>query len=84
MGVLKEILLLPAAPVRGTVWVAERVLEEAEHQYYNPAVIRQELERVDALRDAGEIDDDEAEEWEDQLLERLVESRHRHGGTEGL
>jgi hypothetical protein len=54
MGLIKGLLTLPLAPVRGTVWVAEQVQEEAERQYYDPAVIRRELEEVDRLRTAGE------------------------------
>ena len=77
MGLIKGLLTLPLAPVRGTVWVAEQVQEEAERQYYDPAVIRRELEEVDRLRTAGEISEDEAEELEDALVERLMESRRR-------
>lgn len=36
MGLLKELLLLPAAPVRGTFWVLEQVVAQAEQQYYDP------------------------------------------------
>jgi hypothetical protein len=77
MGLIKGLLTLPLAPVRGTVWVAEQVQEEAERQYYDPAVIRRELEEVDRLRTAGEISEVEAEELEDALVERLMESRRR-------
>jgi hypothetical protein len=77
MGLIKGLLTLPLAPVRGTVWVAEQVQEEAERQYYDPAVIRRELEEVDRLRTAGEISEEEAEELEDALVERLMESRRR-------
>ena len=77
MGLIKGLLTLPLAPVRGTVWVAEQVQEEAERQYYDPAVIRRELEEVERLRTAGEITEDEAEELEDALVERLMESRRR-------
>lgn len=77
MGLIKGLLTLPLAPVRGTVWVAEQVQEEAERQYYDPAVIRRELEEVDRLRTAGDISEEEAEELEDALVERLMESRRR-------
>lgn len=83
MGVVREILLLPVAPLRGTLWVAERILETAEGEFYNPGVIRRELEQVDALRQSGEITEDEAEEWEETLIDRLIESRHRPGAREG-
>lgn len=83
MGLLKEVLLLPAAPLRGTVWVAQRVLEKAEEDYFNPGLIRREIEQVDQLRSTGEISDEAAEEWEDALIERLIESRRRTGARGG-
>jgi len=83
MGLIKGLLTLPLAPVRGTVWVAEQVQEEAERQYYDPAVIRRELEEVDRLRTAGEITEAEAEEAEDALVERLMESRRRPRSPKG-
>jgi len=77
MGLISGLLTLPLAPVRGTVWVAEQVLEEAERQHYDPARIRRELEDVDELRRAGEITEEQAEQLEDDLVERLMESRRR-------
>lgn len=77
MGLIAGLLTLPLAPVRGTIWVAEQVQEEAERQYYDPARIRRELEQVDELRQTGEITDEDAEQLEDALVERLMESRRR-------
>jgi hypothetical protein len=59
------------------VAVAEQVLKQAEEVYYDPVTIRRELEEVERLRDAGEIDDDEATEWEDHLIERLMVGQSR-------
>lgn len=83
MGLLREVALLPVAPLRGTLWVAERVLEKAEEDYYNPGLIRREIEQVDQMRAAGEISEDAAEEWEESLIERLIESRRRPGARGG-
>lgn len=77
MGLLSGLLTLPLAPVRGTIWVAEQVLEEAERQYYDPAAIRRQLEDVEERRVSGAISDEEAEQMEDELVERLMESRRR-------
>lgn len=79
MGLLTGLLTLPIAPLRGTVAVAEQVLRHAEEVYYDPATIRRELEEVDRLREAGEIDDDQATAWEDQLIERLMIGQARGG-----
>ena len=78
MGLLSGLLGLPLAPLRGTVAVAEQILQQAEETYYDPAAIRAELREVDRLREAGELTEDEATAWEDQLIERLmVGSRRR-------
>jgi hypothetical protein len=77
MGLLTGLLTFPLAPLRGTVAVAEQVLKQAEEVYYDPATIRRELEEVERLREAGEIDDEQATAWEDQLIERLMEGRSR-------
>jgi len=82
MGLFTGLLTLPLAPVRGTIWVAEQVLDEAERQFYDPAVIRRQLEQVDEMRRRGEISEDEAERMEDDLVERLMESRRRRAARE--
>ena len=79
MGLITGLLSLPLAPVRGTVWAAEQILGQAEEIYYDPVRIRSELEEVDRLRTEGQIDDATAEEWEEQLIERLMIGRERSG-----
>ncbi|GAA1575995.1 gas vesicle protein GvpG [Streptomyces globosus] len=71
MGLLSEVLLLPAAPVRGTVWVLRQVVAEAERQYRDPAVVQRELARLVAEYERGEIGDAEFDRREDELLARL-------------
>lgn len=71
MGLIGELLLLPAAPVRGTLWVLQKVVDEAERQYYDPSAIQGELARLAEQLDAGEIDEAEFDRREDELLERL-------------
>ena len=75
MGLLTGLLGLPLAPVRGTVWIADVVLEQDEEEYYDPARIRAQLEQVDEARAAGELSDDEATELEDELIARLMTPR---------
>jgi chorismate mutase len=72
MGLLTGLLGLPLAPLRGTVAVADQVLKQAEEEYYDPVRIRQQLEEVDRQREAGDITEDEAIAWEDELVERLM------------
>ncbi|WP_331447353.1 gas vesicle protein GvpG [Streptomyces xanthochromogenes] len=71
MGLLKELLLLPAAPVRGTFWVLGQVAAEAERQYYDPATVRRELAALEQQLTSGEIDEAEFDRREDELLDRL-------------
>ena len=79
MGLITALLGLPVAPMRGVVAVADQVLQQAEETYYDPSVIRAELENVDRLRAAGELTDEDAEAWEDELIDRLMESNRRRG-----
>ncbi len=76
MGLLKEVLLLPVAPARGTFWVLRQVVADAERQYYDPATIRAELAALEQRLEAGEIDAEEFDRREDELLDRL-ENRNR-------
>ncbi|GCD46888.1 gas vesicle protein GvpG [Streptomyces paromomycinus] len=81
MGLIKELLLLPAAPVRGTGWVLRQVLTEAERQYYDPAVVQRELRELAEQLDSGQIDEAEFDRREDALLDRLEELRKRQAGA---
>jgi hypothetical protein len=71
VGLIGEVLLLPFAPVRGSAWVIEQVLHEAERLYYDPATVRAELARLEEQLTSGEIDEEEFDRREDELLDRL-------------
>ena len=77
MGLLTGLLTLPLAPVRGTIWFAERLLEEAERELNDPAAIEQQLLVAEERYERGEISAEEFEEIEDELLRRLT----RGGGS---
>jgi cytochrome c-type biogenesis protein CcmI len=79
VGLISGILGLPVAPLRGVIAAAEQVRRQAEEEFYDPAVIRQQLEEVERLRDEGVLTDDEATMWEDELVERLLVARDRPG-----
>jgi gas vesicle protein GvpG len=72
MGILTGLLTLPLAPVRGTMWVAEILLEEAERQMRDPALVEQQLDEAEAAWERGELTDEEFAEIEDELLGRLL------------
>jgi hypothetical protein len=69
------LLGLPLAPVRGVIWLAEQVLEQAEEQLYDPARIRAQLEQVDEARRSGELSEEECVAIENELLQRLMYRR---------
>ncbi|MBY8345954.1 gas vesicle protein GvpG [Streptomyces spinosirectus] len=81
MGLIKEVFLLPFAPVRGSGWVIGQVLQEAERIYYDPATVRAELARLEEQLEAGELDEEEFDRQEDELLERLEIGLRRGGAT---
>jgi Gas vesicle protein G len=75
VGLVTGLLGLPLAPVRGVIWLAEQVLEQAEEQFYDPARIRAQLEQVDEARRSGELTEEECVEIENELLQRLMYRR---------
>ncbi|MFD2792453.1 gas vesicle protein GvpG [Promicromonospora vindobonensis] len=82
MGLFSALVSLPLAPVRGVVWIAEQVRDEAEREYYDADTIRRQLEDVAEARENGSIDDEEADALEEALVARLIEAnrRRREGG----
>ena len=87
MGLISGLLTLPLAPARGTVWLAERIQEQAEYELYDEDAIRAQLMEIDEARQAGEIDEEAARLAEDELLERLIAARalgadRTHGGID--
>jgi cytochrome c-type biogenesis protein CcmH/NrfG len=83
MGFITGLLTLPLAPIRGTVWLAERLYEQAQAELSDPAVLRRRLAEVDAARQDGSLDEDEAAEQEALLVRRLWEARGPRGPNEG-
>jgi hypothetical protein len=77
MGLISGLLKLPLSPVLGTVWIAEQIQAQAEAEYYDEAAIQAQLRDIDAARQAGTIDEAEADAAEDALIERLLEGRAR-------
>jgi hypothetical protein len=77
MGLIGSLLLLPAAPARGTAWVLRQVLAEAEREFYDPAAIQRELAALERRLLDGELSEAEFDRLEDDLLDRLDEARRR-------
>ncbi len=77
MGLITGLLTLPLAPVRGTVWLAEKIQEQAESELYDEGAIHGQLMQLEAMHVAGELTDEELRAAEDDLVERLMAIRAR-------
>jgi hypothetical protein len=71
LGLFTGLLLLPLAPVRGTVWIAEQLVAEAERELDDERVVRRLLLEAEAALERGELSEAEYDRIEDELLERL-------------
>jgi hypothetical protein len=79
MGFLTGLILLPLAPLRGTIWLAERLAEVAERELDSDTTLRRLLVEAEMAFDSGELSLEEYEQVEDELLERL--ERVREGAS---
>ncbi|MER6118524.1 gas vesicle protein [Streptomyces sp. A0642] len=75
MGLITGLLTLPLAPVRGVVWVAEKLNDAAERELHDPAVLRTQLAVLNQELEAGDISLEEFEREEERLLDRLHAAR---------
>ena len=76
MGMITGLLTLPLAPVRGVVWIAEILHEQAMSELYDEETIMRHLTEIELAHGAGAMEQDEYERQADALLERLQEVRH--------
>ncbi|MGR8008169.1 gas vesicle protein GvpG [Streptomyces hypolithicus] len=74
MGLITGLLTLPLAPVRGVIWVAEKIHDTAERELHDPAVLRAQLAVLNQELEDGDITLEEFEREEERLLDRLHES----------
>lgn len=75
MGLFSGLLGLPLAPVKGVIWVGERIAEEADRVHNDPGRIRQELADLDEALADGEITEADHRLQEDALVRRLTEGQ---------
>jgi DNA/RNA-binding domain of Phe-tRNA-synthetase-like protein len=77
MGLITGLITLPLAPVRGVVWVVEKVAEAAEAEMYDERKIHRQLNELEIALEMGEIDDEQFVAAEEELLDRLEIARAR-------
>jgi len=77
MGLFTALVTLPLAPVRGTVWIAERIQEQAEMEQLaaDEAGIQAGLLELEELRRDGTMDEADIQQAEDALIEQLMQLR---------
>jgi len=84
MGLIKEIVLLPVAPVRGTLWVAELIADQVEQERYSGGAAVAQLDEVEQAKQRGDLDEEEAAERQEQILgEQLRRAASPTPGEEG-
>jgi hypothetical protein len=71
MGLLTGLLTLPLAPLRGTVWIAEKLAEEAERELREAQSPRRRLLEAERRLEVGVLSVEEYEAIEDEALEQL-------------
>lgn len=76
MGLLSGVLSLPLAPLRGVVWLADRMLDAAERETRDPELLRARLRVLNAALENGEISQERFEREEERLLD-LLEGRRQ-------
>lgn len=82
MGLIKELVLLPVAPLRFTVWVGEKVAEEADREQYSTGAGVQQINEIEEARKKGELDEEKAEELEGEIIEEHVTAAEPTGEQE--
>ena len=73
---MKELALLPLAPLRFTVWVADKVAEQADYEQNSPERLVQRLREIEDAHARGELDDERAAALEAEVL------MHASGGRQ--
>jgi hypothetical protein len=75
MGLLTGLLTLPLAPLRGTLWVAEQLAEQAARELGDETTLRRRLAEAERDLELGLISAEEYDALEDELLERIELAR---------
>ena len=78
MGFLIDLLTFPVmGPIKGVMWIAEKVDEQVEKELYDEDAVRGKLMELELRYDLEEISEEEYLEAEEVLLERIRIIRER-------
>jgi cytochrome c-type biogenesis protein CcmI len=81
MGLLRELFLLPFAPVRGMAWITQILIDEAERERAESASPERRLEELNAAVANGEISPAEAEALEAELIQEMIAAARASEGA---
>ena len=78
MGFLINLLTFPVlGPIKGVMWIAEKVVEQADKEVYDEDKLRGLLMELELRFELGEMAEQEYLSAEELLLERLKVARQR-------
>ncbi len=73
---LLDILAFPVTgPINFVTWMAEKIAEQIDNQYYSEEAIRRQLMDLELKFDLGEISEDEYMAAEDMMLALMKQVR---------
>lgn len=75
MLILDDILLLP---IKGVVWLADRIKEQAEDRLYNVTALKEALQELQRRFDEGVISKQEYDGLEAKFLKAIEEATRYH------
>lgn len=75
MGLLTGILTFPLAPLRGTLWLADQLAQQAARELGDETTLRRRLAEAERELELGLLSAEEYDAVEDELLERLEHAR---------
>lgn len=83
MGLIRELILAPVAPLRLTLWVTEKVADEADRQQHSQGAILSRLQAIKVAEERGEISEREAREQEGQIIAGQMQGTGPRGEAGG-
>lgn len=76
MGLILDLLTAPfLGPIRGVCWLGEKLTEAGEDELMDEGRVRRELSELQMRLQVGEVSDEEYDQQEALLLERLAAIR---------
>lgn len=81
MGLFSNVLLLPLAPVRGVLWVAQVLADVASKELNDPQTLRARLREAEEAHRRGEISAEDLDRIEDAVFTQLVALQQRGGAS---